>query len=388
MSVSGRFVDIEVGVGLGDPDPPEVSGPALVVVRDDGVPVGSVFVPAGTTTVGRLDEVVDRRHGAAPAPPAQSPVPVTVAVCTRNRPELLERCVRAVQRAVEVAAGEVDASILVIDNASDDDRTLRMAIALGVDAHREPVPGLDVARNRAMAVTASDVVAFVDDDVVVEPTWLRTLARTFEHHPDAVAVTGGVLAFSLAAEAQVTFEACGGFFKGWRAGPLDRTARPDLPYDPSIGVGCNMAFRRRAFAVTGPFDEALDTGAPLAGGGDLDILLRMAKIGTVVYEPSAMVRHEHRATMDALGAQYRSWGMSWGAVLCKWYRVSPGDRALIRRAARRTLRWYGHDIVVPRSPGRLRHRDALMMLVGFLGGLAGAYPRSRRRMAKRRRAAS
>ena len=109
-----------------------------------------------------------------------------------------------------------------------------------------------------------------------------------------------------------------------------------------------MAFRRDALDAAGPFDEALDTGPPLAGGGDLDMLLRMARLGTVVYEPAAMVRHEHRATLDALAAQYRSWGVSWGAVLHKWYRRSPADRRLIRRVAGRTLRWYLHDLIVPR----------------------------------------
>ena len=380
------FVDVEVG---SDADRwLDVSGPALVLARDAGVPVGSVFVPGGATASGVIGDVVEWRHGGPLPPPCPDPVALTVAVCTRNRPELLARCLRAILLAVEVAGAEVDASILVVDNASDDDAPAGVARSLGVDVVREPVPGLDVARNRAVATSRGEVLAFVDDDVVVEPTWLRTLARTFAAHPDAVGVTGGVTAFSLATQAQATFEGCGGFFKGWRAGPLVSTDRPDLPIDPSIGVGCNMAFRRRALDVAGPFDEALDTGPPLAGGGDLDMLMRMAGLGTVVYEPAAMVRHEHRATLDALAAQYRSWGVSWGAVLRKWYRTSPGERRLIRRVTRRTLRWYLHDLIVPRAPGRLRQGDAGRLLVGFVAGVTSAYPRSQRRMARRRAAAA
>jgi glycosyltransferase involved in cell wall biosynthesis len=383
--MSGRAVEVTVGPG-GRDDRGALTGPALVVARDAGVPVGSVFVPVGGSVTGSLDDAVEHRHGAPLAAAATTPVVITVVVCTRNRPELLRRCLTAVQTSIDAAGDEVDASVLVIDNASDDDGPAAVATSLGVAVVREPVPGLDVARNRAVASSRGDVVAFVDDDVVVEPTWLRTLARTFAAHPDAVAVTGGVMAYILATEAQATFEQCGGFFKGWRAGPLDRTTRPDLPFDPSIGVGCNMAFRRAALEVTGPFDEALDTGPPLAGGGDLDMLVRMARLGTVLYEPSALVRHEHRTTLEALGAQYRSWGLSWGAVLHKWYRMSPPDRRLIRRVTGRTLRWYGHDLVVPRAPGRLRHGDAWRLLVGFVIGATTAYPRSQRRMAARRAA--
>jgi len=380
------MLDVDVGPGA-DRTPLAVSGPALVIARRAGVPVGSVFVAAGGSVVGSVDDVMAMRGGVPLAGPAPAPVSITVSVCTRNRPELLARCLRGILDAVVVAGAEVDASVLVVDNASDDDRPADVARSLGVDVVREAVPGLDVARNRAVATSRRDVVAFTDDDVVVEPTWLRTLARTFAANPDAVAVTGGVTAFTLAAEAQATFEGCGGFFKGWRAGPLEPAARRDLPFDPSIGVGCNMAFRRRALDAAGPFDEALDTGPPLAGGGDLDMLVRMARLGQVVYEPAAMVRHEHRATLDALAAQYRSWGVSWGAVLHKWYRRSPADRRLIRRVARRTLRWYLHDLIVPRAPGRLRHGDAGRLLIGFVVGVTTAYPRSERRMVRRRAAA-
>jgi GT2 family glycosyltransferase len=379
------FVDIEVGA---DAAPIDVRGPALVLARDGDVPVGSVFVPTGAMVSGPIDDVVERRHGPPLPPPCSAAVAVTVIVCTRNRPALLERCLQAILVAIDTAGDEVEATARVIDNASDDDGPATVARSLGVEVVREPVPGLDVARNRAVATSDTDVVAFVDDDVVVEATWLRTLARTFAAHPDAACVTGGVAAYSLATEAQATFESCGGFFKGWRAGPLDPSERPDLPFDPSIGVGCNMAFRRSALDAVGPFDEALDTGPPLAGGGDLDMLLRMARLGPVVYEPAAMVRHEHRATLDALAAQYRSWGLSWGAVLHKWYRRSPADRRLIRRVARRTLRWYLHDLIVPRAPGRLRHGDAWRLLVGFAVGVTTAYPRSVRRMERRRAAGS
>jgi glycosyltransferase involved in cell wall biosynthesis len=381
--VRDRVVEVVLGPG-GHEDADAVTGPALVIARDAGVPVGSVFVPAGVSVTGSVAAAVEHRHGVPLPPAATTPVAITVVVCTRNRPELLGRCLAAILESVAAAGREVNASVLVVDNASDDDGPAEVAASLAVDVVGEPVPGLDVARNRAVATSSGDIVSFVDDDVVVESMWLRTLARAFAEHPDAVAITGGVMAYILATEAQATFEQCGGFFKGWRAGPVDRAARPDLPFDPSIGVGCNMAFRRTALEAAGPFDEALDTGPPLAGGGDLDMLVRMARLGTVVYEPSALVRHEHRATLDALGAQYRSWGLSWGAVLHKWYRTSPADRRLIRRVTARTLRWYGHDLVVPKMPGRLRHGDAWRLLVGFVAGATTAYPRSQRRMAARR----
>jgi GT2 family glycosyltransferase len=230
-------------------------------------------------------------------------------------------------------------------------------------------------------------LAFVDDDVIVDPSWLRTLSRTIRANPSALAVTGGVIALRVDTPAQLEFERRGGFFKGWSAGVVDARTHADLPFNPSIGVGCNMAFRRTAFEVTGMFDEALDTGRPLAGGGDLDMLIRMAMAGAVVYEPSALVRHEHRTSFDDLRRQYFSWGKSWGAVLHKWYRTSSGDRPAIRRVAIDSIRHYVHDIVVPTRSRRYRSGHSALLLVGFAVGVTAAYPRSRRRMEQRRRSA-
>ena len=86
-------------------------------------------------------------------------------------------------------------------------------------------------------------------------------------------------------------------------------------------TGCNMAFRRDVLLEIGGFDEALDTGAPLPGGGDLDIFYRIIRAGYVlVYEPSYMVFHEHRESVSALRRQYYTWGLGLMAFVEKSYR--------------------------------------------------------------------
>ena len=56
-----------------------------------------------------------------------------------------------------------------------------------------------------------------------------------------------------------------------------------------------MVLRTVAVRELGGFDEALDTGPPLPGGGDLDIWSRLARAGhPLVYEPRLLVFHRHR----------------------------------------------------------------------------------------------
>jgi hypothetical protein len=229
------LIDVDIGagehLGIGG-DVPSWSTGALVVARRHGVPVGSALVH-GPSATARLDHLLETRRG-DPAPWTDGAAPsITIAICSRDRPERLARCLRSISEARTVAGSEVVADVLVIDNASSDGRTGDVALAHGADVRREHVPGLDVARNHAARACRGDVLAFVDDDVVVDRMWLRTLGRTLRAHPDALAVTGGVLALRLDTSAQIEFERCGGFFKSWAAGPVDGATHSRFPFKTS-----------------------------------------------------------------------------------------------------------------------------------------------------------
>ena len=209
-------------------------------------------------------------------------------MCTKDRPEWLRRCLESVRRATADATPAVD--VLVIDNASAGAQTAEVAAAMGVRCVREPTPGLDVARNRALGEARGDWLAFIDDDAVMDAGWHRGFARAAGVHADAGALTGLVLPFALATEAQIVFERCGGFRRGGSPLRWAGSTKPGRPYYPCgagiFGAGCNMAFRRDVLLALGGFDEALDTGAPLPGGGDLDIFYRLLRAG----HPSCLSR--------------------------------------------------------------------------------------------------
>ena len=74
---------------------------------------------------------------------------------------------------------------------------------------REPHPGISAARNRGIAVATGEIIAFTDDDVVVDRRWLRALGERFARQPDVSAVTGLVVPLELETAAQVLFEQSG-----------------------------------------------------------------------------------------------------------------------------------------------------------------------------------
>jgi len=228
------------------------------------------------------------------------------------------------------------AEIIIVDNAPSDTRT-RSLIAERFPAVSyvcEPTPGLNFARNRALGETDLEVVAYMDDDAVADTDWIRRIAEVFAEDRRIAICTGRVKAYCLETEAQKLFEAQGGFDRGTQRIDMPRDARrrkvhglraPLIAWSIAIGVGAGMAVRRAALFEIGNFDVALDLGAALPGGGDGDVIWRALDGGfDVVYEPRAIVLHEHRRELQEIYAQILGHRRAEIAFLTKSFRAAKG----------------------------------------------------------------
>ena len=318
-------------------------------------------------------------------------LPVTVAVCTSARPAELSRALGSLMDQDPAAA-----ELLVVDNSPDQSALALVAREFpGVRAVAEPVPGLDFARNRALAAATQEIVLFLDDDAVAGPGWVGASARALLEDATVGAATGRVEPLSLESPGQKLFEANGGFSRGDRevrlpadAGkPLHGRKAPLIAWTVSVGSGCSLAVRRDLVQRIGGFDPALDLGAALPGGGDHDIMWRILESGyQVVYQPLALAWHEHRRGLPEAKTQIVGHQRALVALLTKqvfhsggkhrwsvagflaWRLVKPGVR-LIRRLG-------GRDPL----PASLLLRMWLNCWLGLV-----AYPRARR-LARRRAA--
>ena len=320
-------------------------------------------------------------------------VDVTVAICTRNRPELLRRALASLH-----AQHAAPAEILVVDNAPADGAT-RDAVSefTGVRYLVAPEPGLDFARNRALSAATHEIVAFLDDDAVAEPGWTGALAAAFAADPRLGACTSRVEPVGVDAPGERLFEANGGFFRGDRPvrlpeaarGPLHGRRAPLIAWAVSIGSGCGLAVRRTLALGLGGFDEALDLGPALPGGGDHDMLWRVLQSGARIgYEPSARLRHAHRADERAAVDQIVGHQRALVALLTKSLRAAPrGDKPaiatflvwrLLKPGARLARRLAGREPLPAAALAR--------MWVHTWRGLA-AYPAAQRVARERREAA-
>ena len=243
---------------------------------------------------------------------------MSVVVPTRNRAESLARCLGSL---VELDYPRLE--IIVVDNAPTGDETKNCVERFGARVRymREEHPGASAARNRGLHEAHGAIVAFTDDDVLVDRFWIRALVTCFERHPDVACVTGLVVPAELETPAQVWFERYGGFNKGYEPQLFDTTTHRGnswlYPYAAgTFGSGNNVAFRAASLELIGGYDCALGPGTPARAGEDLALFVEIITSGhTLAYEPRAVVRHHHRAEYDELRQQFRDYGVGLSAML-------------------------------------------------------------------------
>jgi GT2 family glycosyltransferase len=357
--------------------------------------VGSVDIwnrGADAVSVGRLRDAIAARlapeiieHGQrsrmAGDVVAQSPCSVSIIVPTCDRPEDLRRCLGSLVQ----QRTRHQLEILVVDNrpaigtASDVVREFP-----SVRLVREERPGLSYARNAGIALASGTIIVATDDDVVAPAGWIEKLVAPFAQ-PEVTAVTGHVLPLELETEAQCRFEAYGGLGKGFERFAVDRhwsNAHRSAVPTWRLGATANAAFRASIFhdPRIGPLYEALGAGTPTGCSEDTYLFYRILKAGgSIVYEPSAFVWHQHRKRMDALRAQIYAYSKGHVAYqLTTWLR--DGDRRALLR-----LMWSLPKTYAERAWHRLRRWSDYplsLLALELLGNLAGPYAlwQSRRRV--------
>lgn len=329
--------------------------------------------------------------------PEQLPFISVVVPTTFDRLEDLRACVELLS-GLDYPKFEV----LVVDNRPDRpggerERMILEAIPR-VRVLEERTRGASAARNLGIREACGSVVAFTDDDVKPHSNWLMAIGSRFVSEPEAACVSGLVVPSELESPAQVWFETSG-FSLDRNLSPYSyRLSKESLEAAPmlakarflierhsegevvshwlymlgSLGMGCNLAFRREVLEDLGGFDKWLGAGVPSKGGEDIQLLMRLLSNGHVLsYEPSAIISHTHRRTYGELREQVFGYGMGLTAALTSLCISDPRHIVGLSRVLVPAVR----SILVPSTskrtalrcddyPKELRRLEILGMLMG------------------------
>lgn len=235
---------------------------------------------------------------------------LSVIVPTHERPDALRRCLETLR---DQTASPDRLEVVVVDDGSTTD--MRAVVTSVADAGlvamrcaRQELGGLNRARNHGAELTGGEVLAFLDDDTLVDPGWAQALLDAFEGWP--VAGIGGRVQLALAGPAPP-----------WLAPRRYYLAEYDLGDEPHwltgdpVPVGANCAVRREDFERLGGFRDGLDRhGASLVSNGDTEFFRRLrASGGRMRYEPAARVTHcipAERLTVSYFVARHFAQGVS------------------------------------------------------------------------------
>ena len=233
---------------------------------------------------------VQEVFASAPFPPsarAQWPR-VSVVVCAYDAADTMSECLASLD-----ALTYPDVEIIVVNDGSRDATGDIAKGHSGVRVVDLQNGGLSAARNAGLAAASSEIIAYTDADVRVDPDWLTYLVQ-----PLLTSDLAGVGGPNVVPPDDPWVSQCVARAPG---GPihvmLDDRIAEHVP-------GCNMAFRRDALLAVDGFNPVY-----VRAGDDVDICWRLqAKRLQIGFAPSALVWHHRRASVRAYWQQQVGYG--------------------------------------------------------------------------------
>jgi glycosyltransferase involved in cell wall biosynthesis len=310
--------------------------------------------------------------------PAASEPLISVVICTRDRADLLRRAIASV---LGQDAPPPTCEILVVDNGSSD-HTVEVVRGFAANSCvrllQEPEAGISVARNTGWRAARGRYVAYLDDDVIALPGWLRAVRDGLEMA--APGIVGGRVTPIWEGDpppwlSNAVATALAIIDWGDASHPIQDLRREWL-------VSANFAMPRALLEEIGGFHPALGRIGNARRFTNEDILLQreiMRRGHRCLYHPPMAVRHwvpTTRLTKGWLSRRFYWQGV--GDAVMEMIEDPPTVRERLARALGRA----GRLLLSPRKirslllaadqPAAVTRRCLALHELGYVAGLLGA----------------
>lgn len=218
---------------------------------------------------------------------------ITACICTYNRYDLLPK---AIDSLINQNIDESLYRIVIVDNSPRNEKATELAAyyiakSKNIDYRLELIPGLSNARNVAAENCGTDFIAYMDDDAIADPNWLKSILVAFDSPEGEVALVGG------------------------KVDPIWQSSRPEWLDHSLLGyvsvvnwggnlreanesewfAGTNISFKTQVLIEQGLFDTKLGrsgNGFNLLSNEETELVNRIKKTPSLcMYQPDAVVQH-------------------------------------------------------------------------------------------------
>jgi glucosyl-dolichyl phosphate glucuronosyltransferase len=237
---------------------------------------------------------------------------LSVVVCTFNRSESLRRVLNSLREAL--IPDHLSCEFIVVDNNSDDDTRF---VCEDIEKHYESriryvfedKRGVSHARNRGIWEAKGEIIAFTDDDVIVDKHWIQNIDKAFREHDDVACVGGKIMPIWEISKPKWLKSNLYGCLALLDHG--DSVAYLDKPHI----WGANFAVKYEMFKKYGLFDSNLGRiPGKLYGYEETEFLQKLQSAGEkLLYYPSLIIHHHvpaHRLSKKYL----RKWRFDEGEL--------------------------------------------------------------------------
>lgn len=191
--------------------------------------------------------------------------------------------------------------IIVINNNPKDSLPINMVLPGNCELIVESNPGSYAARNKGLAHSRGDVIAFTDSDCIPDENWLKNAVNFFSDHPQCSRIAGHISLFFRNPSKLTWAEK----FESVYAFKQER-----LALLKGSSVTANMISHRYVFDQVGQFDLSM------MSGGDHEWADRAQRAGfTILYGKNVIVNHPSRSDFREL--------------VKKAKRVAGGDKSML-----------------------------------------------------------
>jgi GT2 family glycosyltransferase len=243
---------------------------------------------------------------------------VSVIVCTHNRAHRLEQTLNSLQQMT--VPFDLLCELIIVDNNSSDNTkevidNFRNKSSLNIKYVFERGQGLSRARNMGIQEASGNIIAFTDDDCIVDRYWITSISKAF-HTDESIAGIGGRVLLYNKMDRPISIRI---YEERATISSTDRIIK--------LMIGCNMAFARPVFDEIGLFDTDFGAGTRFASTEDFDFLYRVYKRGLkIIYSPDVLVYHNHgRRNDEQIRSLIKGYAVGRGAFYCKYILMADKD---------------------------------------------------------------